>query len=116
MLAAPPSNAFALGKLKRNKKKGIAFLFVTVPGPGEVGLAGKGVKNVGIASASARKSVFTPGGVVKLRVKPGKGKKARKLVRRLKDKGKATLKVRVTYVPTGGLANTQARQVKLVRK
>ncbi|MGH2955617.1 MAG: choice-of-anchor Q domain-containing protein [Solirubrobacterales bacterium] len=111
-----PSSAFDLGKLKRNKKKGIAFLFVNVPGPGEVGLAGKGVKNVGIASASARKSVFTAGGVVKLRIKPGKGKKARKLVRRLKDKGKAKLKVRVTYVPTGGLANTQARKVKLVRK
>jgi hypothetical protein len=114
--AVPPSNAFEFGKLKRNKKKGIAFLFVNVPGPGEVGLAGKGVKNVGIASASARKSVFTPGGVVKLRIKPGKGKKARKLVRRLKSKGKAKLKVRVTYVPTGGTANTQARKVTLVRK
>jgi CSLREA domain-containing protein len=115
-LAQAPSNLFELGKLKRNKKRGIAFLFVNVPGPGEVGLAGKGVKNVGIASASARKSVFTAGGVVKLRIKPGKGKKARKLVRRLKDKGKAKLKVRVTYVPTGGLANTQVRKLKLVRK
>ncbi|MGH2955620.1 MAG: hypothetical protein ACRDL6_01305 [Solirubrobacterales bacterium] len=111
-----PSNLFELGKLKRNKKKGIAFLFVNVPGPGEVGLAGKGIKNVGIASASARKSVFTAGGVVKLKIKPGKGKKARKLVQRLKDKGKAKLKVLVTYAPTGGLANTQARKVKLVRK
>jgi hypothetical protein len=100
----------------RNKKKGIAFLFVTVPGPGEVGLAGKGLKNVGIATASAQKSLFTPGGVVKLKVKPGKGKAARKVVRRLKDKGKAKLKVLVTYVPTGGVANTQARKVKLVRK
>jgi DNA-binding beta-propeller fold protein YncE len=114
--SALPSNAFALGKLKQNKKKGIAFLFVNVPGPGEVGLAGKGVKNVGIAAATAQKSVFTPGGVVKLRIKPGKGKKARKLVSRLKSKGKAKLKVRVTYVPTGGLANTQARKLKLVRK
>jgi hypothetical protein len=115
-LAVPPSNAFELGRLKRNKKKGIAFLFVNVPGPGEVGLAGKGVKNVGIAAATARKSVFTPGGVVKLRIKPGKGKKARKLVSRLKSKGKAKLKVRVTYVPTGGVANSLARKLKLVRK
>jgi Thrombospondin type 3 repeat len=115
--ASFPSNAFDFGKLKRNKKKGIAFLFVTVPGPGQLGLAGKGVQGIGFGGTAAVKSLAVTGGLVKLRVKPAKkGKRARKLRRALKRKGKAKLKVRVTFVPTGGFASTQARKVKLVRK
>jgi hypothetical protein len=123
-LAAPPSNpalpsnAFRFGKLKRNKKKGIAFLIVFVPGPGQVGLAGKGIKRFPLAStAAARKSIATAGGRVKLKVKPAKkGKKARKLRHALNRKGKAKVKVRVTYLPTGGTANTRARKVKLIKR
>jgi hypothetical protein len=110
------SNAFELGRLQRNRKKGIAFLFVTVPGPGEIGVEGKGVKRVGLASAAARKSLAVAGGVVKLKIRPGKGKRARAIVRKLRDKGKAKLKILVIYVPTGGTANTQTRKVKLVRR
>ena len=40
----PPSDAFTLGKVERNKKKGTAKLTVNVPGPGTVDLSGKGVK------------------------------------------------------------------------
>ena len=54
---------------------------------------------------------------MKLKVAPAKkGKKARKLRRALLRKGKAKAKVKVTYLPTGGTANTQARKVKLVRR
>jgi CSLREA domain-containing protein len=116
-LPVVPSNDFTFGKLRRNKKKGIAFLFVNLPGPGQIGLEGKGLKELGLASAVARKSLAVAGGRVKLKVRPAKkGKKARQLRTRLREKGKAKLKVFVTYVPTGGLANTQARKVKLLRK
>ena len=111
-----PSNAFSFGKLKRNKKKGIAFLIVKVPGPGEVGIWGPGIRNLGLGAA-ARRSISVAGGRVKVPVKPGKkGKKARKLRKRLKRKGKAKVKARVAYVPTGGTANTKVRKLKLVRK
>jgi hypothetical protein len=54
---------------------------------------------------------------VKLKVAPHKkGKQARKLRKRLRNKGKSGLNVRVTYVPTGGAANTQPRKLKLIRK
>jgi hypothetical protein len=117
-VAQVPSNAFELGKLKRNKKKGIAFLIAEFPGPGQAGWEGKGVKEFGLAAtAGARKSIAVQGGRVKLKIKPGKkGKRARKVRRALERKGKAKVKVLVTYVPTGGTANTQARRVKLVRK
>ena len=113
--SAAPSNDFTFGKLKRKKKKGIAFLFVNLPGPGEVGLAGKGVK--GFGAGVARASRFYSGGRIKLKIRPGKkGKKARRLKRRLRSKGKAKLKVRVTFVPTGGTANTRKRKLKLVQR
>jgi hypothetical protein len=114
-LAPAPSNAFELGKLKRNKKKGIAFLFVNVPGPGEVGLAGKGVQGIGGAGI-AHKSLAVSGGQARLRIAPAKGKKGTKVRKKLRAKGKAGLKVQITYIPTGGVANTQPRKVKLVRK
>jgi len=114
-LTVPPSNDFSFGKFKRKRKKGIGFLIAFVPGPGEVGLAGKGIKNRGLASAA--KSIFTPGGRVKLKVKPKKkGKKAKRIRRRLRTKGKAKVKVRMTYLPNGGTANTRAKKVKLIRK
>ena len=111
-----PPNAFTFGKLKRKKNKGIAFLIAFVPGPGEVGLAGKGIKNRGLA-ATARKAISTDGGRVKLKIKPAKkGKKARKLRQRLRFKGKAKVKVRVTYLPAGGTANTRTKKLKLIRR
>ena len=105
---SPPSNRFSFGKLKRNKKKGIAFLFVNVPGPGELSLAGKGLKAI---------DPPVSGGTVKLKVAPAKkGKAARKLRRALLEKGKAAVKALVSYQPTGGSANTQARKLKLIRR
>ena len=112
-----PANSFSFGKLKRNKKKGIAFLFVILPGPGEVALAGKGVKSIPLASAAAQTSRPVAGGRVKLKVAPAKkGKRARKIRRALKINGKAKIKVLVTYVPTGGTAKTVARKLKLIKR
>jgi hypothetical protein len=76
------------------------------------------VQGIGLASASqARKSLAVSGGTVKLKIQPAKqGKRARKIRQALRDKGKAAVKVLVTYVPTGGTANTQARKAKLLRK
>ena len=103
-----PSNTFTLGKLKRNKKKGIAFLFVNLPGPGVVSLSGQGLKAI---------DPPVSGGTVKLKIAPAKrGKAARKIRRALHLRGKAKAKALVTYLPTGGTANTQGRKVKLVRK
>jgi DNA-binding beta-propeller fold protein YncE len=114
LLLPPPPNDFDFGKLQRNKKKGIAFLIAFVPGPGEIGLAGKGVAT--IAGARSARTVGAAG-PVKLKVKPGKkGKRARKIRRALKNKGKARVKVLVTFVPTGGFANTRATKVKLLRR
>ena len=59
---ATPSNAFRFGRLKRNKAKGTAVLSVTVPGPGTIALAGKGVV------AKPTKPIAAAG-VVKLQIK-----------------------------------------------
>jgi hypothetical protein len=39
-----PDNAFSLGKVRRNKRKGTATLAVNVPNSGEFALSGKGVR------------------------------------------------------------------------
>ena len=111
---AVDSNRFSLGKLKR-KKNGTAALFVDVSGPGQVGLQGKGLSRIAL-SAGARSSLATAGGSVKLKVKPGKGKKGRALRRTLQRKGRAKVKVTVTYQPTGGDPNGLAKKLKLTQK
>ena len=111
---AVDSNYFTFGKLKR-KRNGTAALFLNVPGPGQAGLQGKGLAQIAV-TGSARQSVATAGGSVKLKVRPGKGKKGRALRNRLASRGKATVKVKVTYVPAGGDSYTLTRKVKLTRR
>ena len=102
-----PSNDFSFGKLKRNVKKGIAILKVTVPGPGTLALSGKGVKGI---KASASKTADGPG-TLKLKVRPkGKTKK------RLNSGGGAKVKAKITYTPTGGDPNTLSRKAKLKKR
>lgn len=98
-----PSNAFRLAKLKRNKKAGTATLIVDVPGPGRLTLSGKGVKR---ATASARRA-----GSVKLPVKP-----SRRTLKRLKARGKAKVKVTVTFSPDGGTPASQHRAIQLIER
>jgi hypothetical protein len=111
---AVDSNTFSLGNVKR-KKNGTATLFADVPGPGQVGLRGKGLKALAISSA-ARESGTTAGGTVKLKIKPGKGKKGSALRHRLQNAGKAKVGVTVTYVPSGGDANSLTKKVKLIER
>lgn len=87
-----------------------------VPGPGQIGLSGKGLAGISLFRAGASRQV-TAAGAVKLRVAPAKnGKQARKIRRALTRKDKATVRALITFVPTGGVADTRARKLKLVQK
>jgi hypothetical protein len=114
--AAPPgdtvkqaqvSNQFSFGTLKFNKENGTAQLTVDVPGPGTLVLGGNGVVKKRVGGASASKAVGAAGKVTLL-IK-AKGAKKQKL----NDTGKVTVKPKVTYTPTGGIAKTQKKTVKL---
>ncbi|MFN2612677.1 MAG: hypothetical protein ABR536_04825 [Solirubrobacterales bacterium] len=98
-----PSNAFTLGAVRRNKKKGTATLTVNVPNPGTVALSGKGIKPASAVSSAP--------GDVRLQIK-ATGKKRRKL----NELGKVKVNPSVTYTPTGGVAATQSRKVKLRKR
>jgi hypothetical protein len=98
-----PSNQFSFGKLKRDKRKGTAKLTVEVPGPGKLTLAGKNLKAGGAEATAARE--------VELPVK-AKGKGSKKL----RERGKLKLTAQVTFTPTGGTPNTQAKKLKLIRR
>jgi len=102
-LTAIPSNEFTVKKAKVNKKKGTAVLPVQVPGPGLLKLKGDS-----LASDSANP---TEASTVNLDVKP-----AGKLKKKLKKKGKLTVKPSITFTPTGGDAATEKVTVKLVQK
>jgi hypothetical protein len=99
-----PTNAFTVGAITRNKKKGTATLTVNLPNPGELTGSGQGVSAAGAAVTS--KSVTA--GPAQLLIK-AKGKKKRKL----NETGKVKLKVAITYAPTGGDPSTQSVKVKL---
>jgi sugar lactone lactonase YvrE len=95
-----PSNKIKFGKLTLNKKKGTATLTVKVPGPGSLALKGKGLKKV--------KRIAKKVGSVKLPVAlAGKAKK------KLNEAGKAKVKAKLTFAPTGGSAATQAKRLTL---
>lgn len=103
-----PSNTFRLGKVKRNKNKGTATITVKdIPNPGELALAGRGIKVARTAGAVIAKTVTAPGDV-KLTIR-AKGKKKRKL----NETGKVKVKPKITFTPTGGDPNTQSRKLKL---
>jgi hypothetical protein len=59
-VALPPSNAFKLGKVKRNRRKGTASLTVEVPGAGRLVLAGRRVQSEESQRASERKGRREP--------------------------------------------------------
>lgn len=100
----PPSNAFSFGKVKLNKKKGVATVQVRVPGAGRVLLLGS--KTVAKTSSVAKGKA-----TLNLKVK-AKGKAAKKL----KKKGHAKVKASFRFTPTGGTAKTKSKSVKLVKK
>jgi hypothetical protein len=98
-----PSNLFRFGKLKRDARKGTAFLEIDVPGPGSVTLSGKGLTPRHTSAPSA--------GAVELAVKAkgGAGKK-------LKAKGRLAVSAIVSFTPLGGDVATATKRLKLVRQ
>jgi hypothetical protein len=107
-LSAPPlqspSSDISFCPVKRNERKGTAKLVVNVDGPGRLELA----KTTKVKRAE---QAVEAAGTHELLVKPkGKAK------RRLNRQGKATVKTRVTYTPTGGSPQTETKSVKLVRR
>jgi predicted outer membrane repeat protein len=99
-----PSNAFKLGKLKRNKKKGTAKQLVILPLPdaGSVTIKGKGLKS--------KTRTVTGAAKVKLPV-IAKGKKHKAL----NSSGKAKIKAKIIYNATGNAAKTLKRKLKLLK-
>ena len=99
-----PPNDFTLGKVRPNRKKGIATLQVKVPYAGAVALIG---------SKTTKPSKKTAAGLATIVLTV----KARgKALKQLKKKGKVKLKVKVSYTPTGGAPKTLPKTVKLVKK
>jgi hypothetical protein len=100
-----PSNAFKLGKLKRNKKKGTAKQVVILPLPdaGSVTIKGKGLKT--------KTRQVTGVAKVKLPV-IAKGKKRKALGR----SGKAKVKAQVIYNAAGNAATTLKKKLKLLKR
>ena len=99
-----PSNAFSFGKVKLNKKKGVATLQVKVPGAGKVQLLGSKKVKKSSKTASAKSTV-------KLTVR-AKGKAAKQL----KKKGRAKVSAKVKFSPSGGTPRTKSKTVKLIKK
>jgi hypothetical protein len=115
----PPSNAFSIGKLKLNKKKGTGKLAVNVPGPGTLTavdfrtVPGQPPTVRRREPARVKKATLraSAAGTVKLNLKPTTtGRKT------LEEKGKLSFKLQVTFIPTGGTAASQAFKGKLVLK
>ena len=113
-VASKPLNGFSFGKVKDNRKKGTATVAVSVPGPGALTLAGKGVKPDLRAGGATASVAVGAAGTVQLPVKP-----QHMLRKKLRKKGKIKVKVSVTYKPSGEIAgdpNTLTRHVKLLKK
>jgi hypothetical protein len=99
---SPPSNAFTVGKLSRNRDRGTGMLPVTVAGPGSVTLASSKLKPQAIVATGA--------GEVAVPVKAAGDAK-----RKLRRTGKLKTLVSLTFTPSGGSAAAQESRVKLVR-
>jgi len=91
-----------LGKVKLNKAKGTAILFVKVPSAGKVTVSGKKVVRAKRTSkASGAKTLKVP-------IKP-KGKAKLQLA----EIGSAKVKAKVTYKPANGAAVTKSKAITL---
>lgn len=96
-------NNFRIVQVKRNRKRGTAALRVALPGSGALRLAGAGLKRASRAVAGPT--------TLKVVVRAA-GRKARQLRR----KGKAQVKAKLTYRPTGGTPRTKTRKIRLVKR
>jgi hypothetical protein len=100
----PAAAGFRLGHAKRDRRQGLARLRVFVPGPGTVTLARTHkVRGESRRVSSARR--------VKLTIRP----RGRALLR-LRHRGMATVRARVTFTPDLGAASSRERRVTLKRR
>jgi hypothetical protein len=93
-----PPNTFTVGKQKGKK------LTLTLPGPGSVTVAKKGL---------LKPSTATVGGAGALTLKLKLTKKAN---RKLNRAGKLNVKAAITFAPTGGEPGTQTKKLKFKHK
>jgi hypothetical protein len=98
-----PSNAFTLGKARRNVRRGTAILTAIVPNPGRLTVSGRGLKRTG-------KTVTAPG-----RVRLLIGARGRKK-RKLNETGRVRVRPKITYTPTGGDPRTQSTRLTLRKR
>jgi YVTN family beta-propeller protein len=96
-------NNFKFGKLTRNPRNGTAKLRVTVPAAGKLTLQGKKVR--------ATKRGATKAGTLILSIRPKV-----KLNKALKRRHHATVRIRVTFSPTGGTPRSKGKSLKLIRR
>ena len=96
------SNRFSLGRLRRDRGNGTASIAVKLPGPGRASVRGKGVVHRCPGSSTGSRA-----GVTARAPDQGKGKHAAALDRR----GRARVRVRITYAPTGGSPRTKPKSV-----
>lgn len=97
-----PSNRFNFDGVSTNDSRGTAKLALDLPGPGGLKLSGKGIKRV--------KKHASRAGNVKLAIR-AKGKAKRRLINR----GKLKVHVKVGFKPEGGKPRSKSKTVKLVR-
>lgn len=127
-LPGAPSNEFTVGSSITLKPNGTAVIVVTVPGPGSVEAtdggggytasdraeaARKKRKKPKKAKALVKKTTVqaTQAGPVSLTIRPTSA-----AVKLLNKKGKLTVRVKVTYTPTGGAPNSKTIPVTLKKK
>jgi hypothetical protein len=101
-----PVNRFSFGSLRRQKKRGLAFVQVTLPNPGRLSVSGAGVTD--FVRGSSR--ILTPGTVtVALGATDGKRRK-------LKRRGRVLVAPTFRYTPTSGSRHSETLVVKLKKK
>jgi hypothetical protein len=96
----PPSNEFSIGKLNNRRKKGTAVSPVFVPGPGTL-TAGEARKKRRRLVRSANLSAAAAGKVLVPLIPTPAGREI------LKEKGRFSRKVVITYTPRGGTPASQ---------
>jgi len=98
-----PSNEFALGRLRRDSKKGTAAFVVSVPGPGQLVLSGNGVEK---ATKRPKRA-----GKVKLQIR-ARGK----VLKRLLARGHVRVSLAIDFTPSGGTVHAKHLKVTLIKR
>lgn len=110
---SPPSNAFSIGKLVRDRRHGDAKLDVTLPGAGalyvtdarrQIAIASSRIETTQQLPVLVRTASVQTSGPQTVRVFLHPTAKAKKL---LAEGGKLPIRLQLTFTPEGGMAATQ---------